>query len=80
MTDWSQIFSFMDACMVYFTLQLVRCGIFSFALIGLVMLLRRTLFLKRIFGKGILWAFFLFIPFLGKMKLFYENEFVKKST
>lgn len=80
MESWSQFLGFMDGCAIYFTLQLVRCVIFSFAWIGLVMLLRKTLFSGRIFAKGILWASFLIIPFLGKMKLFYENAFVVKAT
>ena len=80
MTGWSQFFNFLDGCAVYFTLQLVRCVIFSFVLLGTVMLLRREMFSKRIFAKGMLWASFLFIPFLGKMKLFYENVFVVKAT
>ncbi len=80
MADWSQFWSFINGCAIYYALQLVRCVIFSFALIGLVMLLRRTLFSKLIFAKGMLWALFLLIPFLGKMKLFYENVLVVKAT
>lgn len=80
MTVWSQFSRLMDYYMVYFTLQLVRCGIFSFLLIGLVMLLRKTLLAKWIFAKGTVWSLFLIIPFLGKMKLFYEHGFVKKAT
>lgn len=80
MVDWSQFWSFINGCAIYYALQLVRCVIFSFALIGLVMLLRRILFPKLIFAKGMLWALFLLIPFLGKMKLFYENVLVVKAT
>lgn len=80
MESWSQFLGFMDGGATYFTLQLVRCVIFSFVWIGFVMLLRKTLFSGRIFAKGILWASFLIIPFLGKMKLFYENAFVVKAT
>lgn len=80
MVNWSQFFGFLDGCAVYFTLQLVRCVMFSFVLLGLVMLFRRTLFSSRIFAKGMLWALFLIIPFLGKMKLFYENALVVKAT
>lgn len=80
MADWSQFWSFINGCAIYYALQLVRCVIFSFALIGLVMLLRRILFPKLIFAKGMLWALFLLIPFLGKMKLFYENVLVVKAT
>lgn len=54
--------------------------IFSYVLIGFVMLLRKSLFLKLIFAKGVLWALFLIVPFLGKMKAFYEIDFWVKAT
>lgn len=80
MDSWSQLVGFLGDCAVYFTLQFVRCVIFSYALIGGVMLLRRTLFPKLTFAKGMLWAMFLLIPFMGKLRLFYENTFVVKAT
>ena len=76
MPDWSQLGSLFDFSAVYYTTQLVRCAIFSYMLIGLVMLLRKVLFSGRTFLKGMLWTSFLLIPFLGKLKMFYENEFV----
>lgn len=80
MSVWCQICSFLDACALYFTLQLVRCVIFSVMLLCVVMFLRKTLFSKCIFLKGILWSLFLLVPFLGKLKMFYENVFVVKIT
>lgn len=80
MPVWRQLVSLMDFATVYYTTQLVRCAAFSFALIGLVMLFRKTLFSEWIFLKGMLWALFLVIPFLGRLKLFYENEAVLKIT
>lgn len=80
MNSWSQIFDLLDCIAVYFALQLMRCVIFSCVLIVLVMLLRQTLFSKLIFAKAMLWAPFLLIPFMGKMKLFYENTVVLKAT
>jgi len=80
MPDWTQLVSLMDFCAVYYTTQLVRCAAFSFVLIGLVMLLRKKFFSKRTFFRGMLWALFLVIPFLGRLKLFYENEAVRKVT
>ncbi len=80
MSDWTQLVSLMDFCAVYYTTQLVRCAAFSFVLIGLVMLFRKMLFSGRIFFRGMLWALFLVIPFLGRLKLFYENETVLKAT
>lgn len=80
MPDWSWIGSLLDFCAAYYTTQLVRCAAFSFVLIGLVMLLRNTLFSKQTFLRGLLWTSFLLIPFLGKLKLFYENEVVLNIT
>ncbi len=73
MSDWSRAGGLLDFCAVYYTTQLMRCAVFSFVLTGLVMLLRRIFFQKRIFLRGLLWLSFLLIPFLGKLKLFYEN-------
>ena len=80
MPDWSWIGSLLDFCAAYYTTQLVRCATFSFVLIGLVMLLRKMLFSRRTFIRGLLWSSFLLIPFLGKLKLFYENEAVAIIT
>ncbi len=80
MIDWSRLGSLMDFCAVYYTTQLVRCAAFSFLLLGLVMLLRKMPFSRRTFIRGLLWSSFLLIPFLGKLKLFYENEAVLRIT
>lgn len=74
MPDWSWIGGLLDFCAAYYTTQLVRCAAFSFLLIGLVMLLRKMFFSRRTFIRGLLWSSFLLIPFLGKLKLFYENK------
>lgn len=80
MPDWSRIGSLLDFCAVYYTTQLVRCAAFSFVLIGLVMLLRKAFFSERTFLRGLLWSSFLLIPFLGKLRLFYENKAVVNIT
>ena len=80
MPDWSWIGSLLDFSAAYYTTQLVRCAAFSFVLIGLVMLLRKMLFSRRTFIRGLLWSSFLLIPFLGKLKLFYENKAVVRIT
>ncbi len=80
MPDWSWIGSLLDFCAVYYTTQLVRCAAFSFLLLGLVMQLRKMLFSRRTFIRGLLWSSFLLIPFLGKLKLFYENAAVLRMT
>ena len=80
MPDWSRIGSLLDFCAAYYTTQLVRCAAFSFLLLGLVMLLRKMFFSRRTFIRGLLWSSFLLIPFLGKLKLFYENKAVVGIT
>ncbi len=80
MPDWSWIGSLLDFCAAYYTTQLVRCAAFSFVLIGLVMLLRKIFFSERTFLRGMSWALFLVIPFLGRLKMFYENAAVLKAT
>ena len=80
MPDWSWIGSLLDFCTAYYTTQLVRCAAFSFVLTGLVMLLRKVFFSRRTFIRGLLWSSFLLIPFLGKLKLFYENKAVVVIT
>ncbi|KAI4447828.1 hypothetical protein C823_002347 [Eubacterium plexicaudatum ASF492] len=52
MPDWSRIGSLLDFCAAYYTTKLVRCAAFSFVLIGLVMLLRKMLFLRQTFIRG----------------------------
>ena len=80
MPDWSRIGSLLDFCAAYYTTQLVRCAAFSFVLTLLVMLLRKALFSERTFLRGLLWSSFLLIPFLGRLKLFYENKAVVNIT
>ena len=80
MPDWRQLASLINFCAAYYTTQLVRCAAFSFVLIGLVMLLRKTHFSERTFLRGMSWALFLVIPFLGRLKMFYENAAVLKAT
>ena len=80
MPDWRQLASLINFCMAYYTTQLVRCAAFSFVLIGLVMLLRKIFFSERTFLRGMPWALFLVIPFLGRLKMFYEDAAVLKAT
>lgn len=80
MLDWSQFVTILDFYIVYFSTQLVRCVVFSFVLLGLVMLLRKMLFSEQVFFRGMLWTSFLIIPFLGRLKLFYENAAIRGVT
>lgn len=71
---WQMLFGFMDCTTAYFYVQLRRCALFSVAAFALVMLLRSTVLKRKVFLKGMVWGIFLVIPFLGKLKLFYENN------
>ncbi len=70
-----RLFKGIDFGLCYLTIQLGRGVFFSFALLGIVLLLRRTVFHKTVFGKGLLWSFFLLLPFMGRLKFFYETRF-----
>ena len=63
----------LNFCALYYTIQLVRCALISVIVYMAVVLLRKTIFKNRVFGKGALWIFFLPILFAGKMKFFYES-------
>ena len=80
MPDRSWFCGLMDFCAAYYTTQLVRCAAFSFLLVGLVMLLRKMFLSGWTFLRGLLWSSFLLIPFLGKLKVFYENKAVLNIT
>jgi len=64
---------FLNQCSVYFSIQLGRCVLFSFAALGLVLVLRCSILKKKIFLRGLLWSIFLLVPFVGKLELFYNN-------
>ncbi|MDR1699960.1 MAG: M56 family metallopeptidase [Lachnoclostridium sp.] len=74
--DMTGMINFIDVILVYFMLQLLPCAIISLFLIGVIMLLRKTIFRKYVFIRGMLWTVLLLVPFLGKLRLFYENRAV----
>lgn len=80
MPDISQLGNVWNACAVYYTTQLVRCLMFSYIVFGVVMLLRKFLFLKHPFAKGMLWGIVCILPFLGRLRIFYECPFVLNGT
>ncbi|MBR1701956.1 MAG: M56 family metallopeptidase [Lachnospiraceae bacterium] len=67
-----------DGVTIYFSVQLGRCAILSVLLLGLVLLLRKTILKNNIFLKGAVWGLFLIVPFLGKLRFYYENELARK--
>lgn len=65
---------FLDFCAVYYVIQLGRCALFSFVILGIVFLLRKTILKNRIFLKGAIWSLFVPVLFVGKLKWFYETK------
>lgn len=64
---------YINCSVVYFSVQLGRCVLFSFIALAVVYILRKTIFRNAVFLKGMTWAIFLLLPFTGKLKLFYES-------
>lgn len=65
---------FLDACVVYWVIQLGRSALFSLLLLAFLLLLRKALPKKAVFMRGLLWSILLVLPFLGKLRFFYESR------
>lgn len=70
---WNSGIRFLDLAVVYFALQLVRCAVISVAVVALILIVRQTVLKNCIFLKGAMWGMLLPVPFMGRMKFFYEN-------
>ncbi|MDE5597598.1 MAG: transcriptional regulator, partial [Lachnospiraceae bacterium] len=70
---WQMQWQFLNGCIIYFCIQLGRCVSFSFPALALILILRTTILKRAVFLRGMVWSIFLIVPFLGKLKLFYEN-------
>lgn len=66
----------LDDLTTYFSIQLGRCVLLSFPVLALILILRRGVFMKTTFLKGMVWGIFAVVPFLGKLKLFYDRPWV----
>ena len=69
---------FLSQCSVYFSIQLGRCVLFSFVVLGIVLVLRCSILKEKIFLKGMMWSIFLLVPFVGKLELFYNNILMRR--
>lgn len=67
-----------DFIIGYLGVLLGQCALISFFLFPLIFLLRGTLFRKTVFLKGMSWGLLLVTPFLGKLKILYEEEFFRR--
>lgn len=59
---------------IYFSILLGRCTMLSVLLLALVAILRKTILKRSVFFRGLIWAIFLIVPFMGKLNLFYDNK------
>ena len=71
---WDKGISLINLCAYYYTVQLVRCVMVSFAVFAVVIVLRKTILKDRVFLKGALWALFIPVLFTGRMKFFDESS------
>lgn len=69
-----QLFEFLKGVAAYYTVQLGRSAMLSVPVLLIIILLRMTVCKKTVFIKGLLWILLIPIPFMGKMKFFYETE------
>lgn len=74
--EWLKRLGNVINCIVcYYTVNLGRSVFFSFLLVFVVVLLRKTPLFRNCFQRMILWSCFLWLPFMGGLKLFYETRF-----
>ena len=66
--------SMLNFCSVYFVTLLGRCAILSAPVLGLVLLLRKTVLRRSTFAKGAIWAALAPVLLLGKLAVYYESR------
>ena len=77
MTDGMiQIAKAFDFCVCYIVIQLGRCALISFFVLGTLLLIRAFILKDKVFAKGMVWGIFLIVPFMGKLKVFYGDTIV----
>ena len=71
---FNELYSFFEFVCVYFSTILGFCTIISVFVLGIIMILRSTLFAKAIFGKGALWCLLIPVIFCGKLHVYFETK------
>lgn len=71
---WLGFVNYINASALYIVMLLGRSAFLSLPVLLAVLVLRRTVFKKAVFLKGMLWCLFLPLPFIGKMRFFYESS------
>ena len=72
---WRDTFGFAST---YIVTLISRCAIASVPILVIVMTLRKTVLRKTVFIKGAVWGIFAIVPFLGKLKAYYEIKYLYK--
>ncbi len=72
---FTRFWDIMNYICCYLTVNLGRGVFFSFALLPVLMLFRKLPFFRNCFQRMILWGCFLWLPFIGGLRLFYETRF-----
>ncbi len=67
------IVGYFEFFMIYTVLVIGKAALLTIPVLALIFLLRATLFRSHVFGRGFLWMLMLLVPFMGKMKWFYES-------
>ena len=66
--------SMLDFCAVYFMTLLGRCVIFSLPVLGIILLLRKTVLRNSTFAKGAVWASMLPVLLVGRLSVYYSGS------
>ena len=67
-------FSMIDCCAVYFMTLLGRCAVFSLPVLGIILLLRKTVLRRSTFAKGAVWAVMLPVLLVGRLGVYYSGS------
>ena len=71
---FNKLYGFLEFVCVYFATILGFCAIISILVLGIIMILRSTLFSKSVFGKAALWCLLIPVIFCGKLHVYYETK------
>lgn len=69
-----ELYIFLEFVFVYYATILGFCTILSVFVLGIIMILRGTVFTKYIFGKGALWCLLIPVIFCGKLHFYYRTK------
>ena len=71
---FNRLYMFLEFVCAYYSTILGFCAIVSIFVIGIIMLLRSTVFARSVFGKGALWCMLIPVLFCGKLRVYFETR------